>query len=226
MTDPDRVASVVREHWDRRAATFDDEPEHAMHSDAQRRRWLSVLREWTVEPPARTLDVGCGTGVVSRLLAALGHDVTGVDAATAMIERAREKADLADEDLEFCLGDATSLGFVDGAFAQVVERHLLWTLPEPAAALAEWGRVVEPGGRIVVFEGRWDHDEPREEYAEVHGDLPLYDGRTGEGWAALLTDAGLVDVDWEPLPDPVLRGREPGATLDNDYVVLAGTVPE
>lgn len=225
MTDRDRLARQVREHWDDRAETFDDQPEHAMHSEEQRRRWLDVLDRWTGDPAGTTLDVGCGTGVVSALLAALGHDVVGIDAAPAMVRRAVQKAETEGRDGSFGLGDAMRLGFEADAFELVVERHLLWTLPDPAAALAEWQRVVEPGGRIVVFEGRWQHDDHREDYAAIHEDLPLYDGRSGVAWEQFLDDAGLVDVDWEPLTDPVLRGREPGTELANDYVVLAGTVP-
>lgn len=226
MADRDRVIERVREHWDGRAPTFDDQPEHAMHSEAQRRRWLDLLDAWTPDPPRTTLDVGCGTGVVSGLLAELGHEVTGVDAAPAMIERAATKARQEALDVAFGLGDATRLGFDDDAFDLVVERHLLWTLPTPSAALAEWRRVVEPGGRILVFEGQWDHEEHREDYADIQGALPRYDGGTGEEWAGLLADAGLVDVEFQPLPDPVLRGRDPDTALSNDYVVVAGRVPE
>lgn len=225
MTDRDRLARQVREHWDGRAETFDDQPEHAMHSEEQRRRWLDVLERWAGDPPATTLDVGCGTGVVSGLLADLGHDVVGIDAAPRMVQRAEQKAREDGRGGAVGLGDATRLPIVNDGVGLVVERHLLWTLPDPAAALAEWQRVVEPGGRIVVFEGRWQHDEHREDYAAIHEDLPLYDGRSGVAWEQFLDDAGLVDVEWEPLTDPVLRGREPGTELANDYVVLAGTVP-
>jgi ubiquinone/menaquinone biosynthesis C-methylase UbiE len=224
--DPDRVAARVRDHWNDRAPSFDDAPEHGLHSEAQRRRWLAVLREWVGDRPRRTLDVGCGTGVISLLLAALGHDVLGVDAAPAMVAQASEKARDSEGNVSVAVGDATRLGVPDDAVDVVVERHLLWTLPDPAAALAEWQRVVEPGGRIVVFEGRWDHGEDRGEYATLKSSLPLYDGRSTEGLAALLEEAGLVDVDAEPLEDPVLRGQPSGTDLPHDYAVAAGTVPE
>lgn len=217
----DAVKDLVRQHWNRRAATFDDEPEHAMHSEAQRERWLDVLAEWTGDPPRRTLDVGCGTGTISVLLADLGHDVVGVDAAPAMVERARRKAGEAGHAIPLCLGDATGLGLVDDAVEQVVERHLLWTLPDPGAAVAEWRRVVEPGGRIVLFEGRWNHEEFRGEYAEIHDDLPMYHGRSPDEQREFLAARGLADVAYQRLADPVLRGRE----LPHDYYVVAGTVP-
>ena len=225
-TDPDRVAARVRDHWNDRAPSFDEASEHGLHSEAQRRRWLAVLHEWVGDRPRRTLDVGCGTGVVSLLLAALGHEVLGVDAAPTMVAQARRKAQASDGDIWVALGDATRLGVAADAVDVVVERHLLWTLPDPAAALAEWQRVVEPGGRIVVFEGQWDHGEDRGEYATLKSSLPLYEGRSAEGLAALLEDAGLVDVDAAPLEDPVLRGQPTDTDLPHDYAVAAGTVPE
>lgn len=216
------VRKLVRQHWNGRAATFDDEPEHAIHSDEQRARWLDVLTEWTGDPPRRALDVGCGTGTISTLLADLGHDVTGVDAAPAMIERARRKAAVAGHCIGFALGDATALGVADDAVDLVVERHLLWTLPDTTAALAEWRRVLEPGGRLVLFEGRWHHEDDRDEYERIATDLPLYHGASAADLRASLTAVGLEDVESAPLDDPVLRGGE----NDHEYVVVAGTVPE
>ena len=224
--DPDdgTVKRLVRRHWDGRAATFDDERHHGIHTDGQRERWLSVLRERTGDPPLRVLDVGCGTGVVSLLLAELGHDVTGVDFVPGMLERARGKAATADlgGSVEFHAGDATDLDASDGEYDTLTARHLLWTLPDPEDALREWRRVVRPGGRVVLIEGRWDHDEPRGEYREVHGDLPMYDGRAPGELADVLARAGFADVGYERLTDPVLWGRDPR----HEYYVLAGTVPE
>lgn len=217
------VTGLVRRHWRRRADAFDDEPEHAMHGEAQRERWLAVLEEWTGEVPRRTLDVGCGTGTISVLLAELGHDVAGVDAAPEMIARAARKAGEAGHAIAFGLGDATALGVVDDAFELVVERHLLWTLPDPAAAVAEWRRVLEPGGRLVLFEGRWSHEEARGEYEAIHDDLPMYDGTSAAELREFLAGAGLADVASEPMNDPVLRGRE--REPDHDYFVVAGTNP-
>ena len=54
---------------------------------------LPVLRELLPAPGARTLDFGCGEGRVSRLLASLGHRVTGIDASPAMVALARGHAD-------------------------------------------------------------------------------------------------------------------------------------
>lgn len=226
MTRPDRngngVKKLVRQHWNGRATTFDDASQHGIHSEEQHERWLSVLRKWTGDDPLQVLDIGCGTGVISLLLAELGHDVTGVDFAPEMLERARKKAERTGRSAGFYRGDAEALAVPDDAADLVTARHLLWTLPNPETAIGEWQRVVEPGGRILVIEGYWNHAEPWDEYERIHDDLPMYDGRPPEELRAVLERYGLRDIEYEPLADPVLWGREP----HHEYYVLAGTVPQ
>jgi SAM-dependent methyltransferase len=69
-----------------------------------------------------------------------------------MLEKLRAKAARQGLDVEIVQADAASPP--DGPFDAVVERHLLWTLPDPAAALAAWRQAV-PTGRLVLIEGTW-----------------------------------------------------------------------
>ncbi|WP_435097063.1 class I SAM-dependent methyltransferase [Halarchaeum sp. P4] len=215
------VKDLVRRHWNDRAATFDAAAHHGIHSAEQRERWLDVLREWVGDEPRRVLDVGCGTGVVSHLLVALGHDVVGVDFAAAMLERAREKAGDAANAPAFVRGDAETLPLQEDAVDCVAARHLVWTLPNPNAALQEWRRVTRPGGQLLLVEGYWDHDEPWAEYEAMHEALPLYDGRPPDELADVLARAGFADVTHDYLRDATLWGREPR----HDYYVMRATVP-
>ncbi|WP_436908984.1 class I SAM-dependent methyltransferase [Halosimplex marinum] len=214
------VKDLVREHWNGRADTFDDEPHHGIHTDAQRDRWLAVLREWVGDDPGRTLDVGCGTGVVALLLAELGHEVVGLDAAPAMLDQARAKRRGTDRSLSVLQGDAETLPLADDSVELVTARHLVWTLPNPRGALQEWQRVLEPGGRLLLLEGYWDHPEPWAEYEQVHDRLPLYDGRPPETLREILREEGLRDIETGPLMDPVLWGREP----HHEYYLMTGTL--
>lgn len=113
MTQPthgdDTVKDLVQQHWNSRAATFDEESQHGIHSDDQHDRWLTVLREWTGDDSLHVLNVGCGTGVLSLLLAELNHDVVGVDFAPEMLEYARAKARQTDRSITFQRGDAETL---------------------------------------------------------------------------------------------------------------------
>jgi len=220
---PDETKAVVKEYWGDRADSFDEENQHGIHSKAQREAWLSVLRSTTGEQTKQVLDVGCGTGVISLLLAELGHDVTGVDFAPEMLEQARAKLEGSDSALAdtFEQGDAENLTQQDDSYDLVTARHLIWTLPSPESALEEWQRVVHPGGQVVLIEGHWDFDETFEGYEEIHDDLPLYDGRPPKALAAFLSEQGLEAIEYEPLDDPELWGQKP----DYEKYIMVGSVP-
>lgn len=147
----------------------------------------------------------CGTGILSLLLAELGHTVTGIDLAPEMIERAQTIACQTDWSVEFRRGDAEALAASDNSFELVTARHLIWTLPRPASALREWQRVIEPGSRILLIEeGYWNDSEPWDEHEDVSTDLPMYGGRPLEEMCEFLEKEGFDEVEYEPLMDPVL----------------------
>lgn len=108
---------------------------------------------------ARALEVGCGPGHLSILLARQhGLDVTGLDLDPAMIERARANADRRgngnDRRPSFLVGDVASLAFPDGSFDLVVSTLSMHHWADPPAGLAEIGRVLRPGGRALVWDLR------------------------------------------------------------------------
>ncbi|MGY0022903.1 class I SAM-dependent methyltransferase [Streptomyces sp. YJ-C3] len=144
--------------WDAAAAAFDDEPDHGMRDPEVRAAWAARLADWLPEAPGEVLDLGCGTGTLSLLAAERGHRVTGVDFAPNMLERARRK--LAGHDAAFLLGDAASPPVPTGSYDVVLARHVLWALPDPAAALRHWATLLRPGGRLVLVEGVWGRLDP------------------------------------------------------------------
>jgi ubiquinone/menaquinone biosynthesis C-methylase UbiE len=95
----------------------------------------------------RVLDVGCGTGIMSAKLAATGRQVLGVDLSTAMVRRARRKRTA---NLDFMMGDAEQLPVKDEMFDAVVNLISFHHYPHPDRALAEFHRVLRPGGRLVL----------------------------------------------------------------------------
>ncbi len=101
------------------------------------------------------MDVGTRTGVIAILLAQLVHNVTGIDLSGKMLEKAKEKAKELGLKIKFDICDAENLYFEDESFDAVVCRYLLWTLPNPKRAIKEWVRVVKPGGKVVVIDGKW-----------------------------------------------------------------------
>jgi SAM-dependent methyltransferase len=164
VSDPggaEELAGKVRAYWDADAATYDDSADHgyAVAPPALRAAWNAALHRLLPAEPCRVLDVGAGTGFLSRIAARQGHQVTALDLSAGMLARLREVATADGLEIEVVEGSAESPPA--GPFDAVIERHLLWTLPDPGAALAAW-RAAAPAGRLVVFEGLWGKADPFE----------------------------------------------------------------
>jgi SAM-dependent methyltransferase len=113
----------------------------------------------TAPDRARVLEVGCGPGHLSILLAGRHDlDVTGLDLDPAMIHRARANADRAADDGRggptFLVGDVASLPFPDGSFDLVVSTLSSHHWSDPNAGLEEIGRVLRPDGRALIWDLR------------------------------------------------------------------------
>jgi SAM-dependent methyltransferase len=151
MTDVS-VSEEIRQFWDEDAAVYDSSPGHYPRRPHEQAAWSGALRRLLPDPPARVLDAGAGTGFLSLLLARQGYRVTAMDLSSRMLEVLRGKAARLGLDVQTVQADAVSPPA--GPFDAVVERHLIWTLPDPGAALAAWRRAA-PAGRLVLVEGTW-----------------------------------------------------------------------
>ncbi|MCG5497309.1 class I SAM-dependent methyltransferase [Ectothiorhodospira haloalkaliphila] len=108
-----------------------------------------------LETGMRVLDLGCGTGGTSRLLAAEhGAQVIGVDVTGPYLEVARwlSKATGLEDRTGFLCADAQHLPFAPATFDGVWSQHTLMNVPDPAGALSEVCRVLVPGGRLWLHE--------------------------------------------------------------------------
>jgi ubiquinone/menaquinone biosynthesis C-methylase UbiE len=102
-----------------------------------------------IEQGDRILDVGCGTGIFARMVAAhTGRSgrITGLDLNESMLSVARSL----DPEIEWRVGDTTKLPFSDDAYDVVASQFVLMFVPDRVAALKEMWRVLAPGGRLVV----------------------------------------------------------------------------
>ncbi len=149
------VAEPMRDFWDDQADTFDREPDHGLRDPAVRAAWADLILPLMPPAPAVIADLGCGTGSLAVLLAEAGHAVRGLDLSDRMVVAARAKAAAAGVPAEFGQGDAAEPPYPPASCDVVLARHVLFMLPDPAAALDRWLDLLRSGGRLVLVEGRW-----------------------------------------------------------------------
>jgi ubiquinone/menaquinone biosynthesis C-methylase UbiE len=132
-----------------RADSYEDGWRGRMHHDIASR--TADLACTSADAPRRVLDVGCGTGLLLRLLADRlpeTESLVGIDAAAGMIAVAQSKAH--DPRLSFSEGTAEKLPYPDGSFDLVVSTTSFDHWRDQGAGLRECARVLVPSGHFVL----------------------------------------------------------------------------
>ena len=110
-----------------------------------------ILRK--VESGHRVLEVGCGEGETSRMLAQQGNSVVSIDVSSVALQAARDQIDGQSWDLQYEHGDARDLRFPDASFDFVVSEHFVEhiSMADMLTHLAQVHRVLKPGGSYLIL---------------------------------------------------------------------------
>ncbi|MBP2132213.1 ubiquinone/menaquinone biosynthesis C-methylase UbiE [Methanomicrobium sp. W14] len=156
--DEESLKSEIADSWSAEADYYDSLVSHGVQTTEEKKLWIEAFRAVlpVKDRPLDILDVGCGTGAMGLILSEMGHNVTGLDISESMMDIGRKKAQNSSLSMIFQKGDAERPPFSDNTFDCVVNRHLLWTLPNPKEALDNWCRVIRPKGKVLVIDGLWD----------------------------------------------------------------------
>lgn len=225
------LESTLSEYWNGRAADY-----HAYHDSSLRARaeysvWSAVMAAALdgIEAGSTVLDMGCGTGFISHIVADLGFRVVGVDSSPGMLEQARrdsaKRASLGFSTAEFHCADVTSpaalasalSGVADSGAAAALSRRVLWTLADPGAALNLWARFVRPTGRVIAADGLWYPEginstmevkstQGKDAFIKTYDEgvlrrLPLSSGVGLDDYRRCAESAGLKDISMKLIPE-------------------------
>jgi len=203
--DDRRLATVLAERQSRSQEFFSsaagqwDQMRGELFGDRFDLLALAALLEadWTIG------DLGCGTGQVAATVAPWVRRVVAVDESSVMLKNARQRLKAFDN-VEVRRGNLTALPLDDGELHTAVITLVLHHVPEPAAALAEVGRTIRPGGRVLIVD-MFPHE--RAEYAQQMGHVWLgFDAEQIGDW---LDKAGFGPARLRPLP-PTANTKGPG----------------
>lgn len=142
------ATALARSRYDRIAALYDLMP---MQLLVTKRSLPWREKMWQSVGNSKVLEVGIGTGANLELWP-LDAQVIGIDFSPRMLVQAQNRAKKLGRKADLRLGDIQCLDFPDASFDVVIATFLFCSVPDPVLGLREAGRVIRPGGRILLLE--------------------------------------------------------------------------
>ena len=217
----------IRQYWNSRAEGYTLSNREELEDEHRIFLWEQQIRRALNGRVCRhVLDVGCGPGFFSVLLARLGYEVTAVDYTENMLTEARKNAAHYGVDIDFRRMDAQKLDFEDGIFDLVISRNVLWNLEQPEQAYREWLRVLKPNGTLMNFDGNFYYyvtdaeygDRTRWEHKHMQGINANSIDRIGEH----LPMARRLRPEWDVQELQKLGAREVCSNVTNEKILEDG----
>lgn len=164
-----------------------------------------IYRSMLGNPVGHVLDLGCGTGMISRRLArdAAFHFVVGMDVSRAMIEEGVAQSREAGVMVDFLRAEAPWLPFLDQTMGAVLQIGALHFVEDAERMFAEVARVLRPGGRYLAS----TYLPPNAPTAFVHRKAGLYP-RSEHELRTAISGAGLVNFERMLMPPFILVKAE------------------
>ena len=154
-----------------------------------------LVRGLHLPPKSRVLDVACGIGTTARLMAdEFGLDVVGLDASAANVAKAESL--LRGEMAAFVTGDAATLPFPDDSFDAVVCECAVSTFADQARVVAEFARVLKPGGVVGITDMVIEGELPEDIAGVIAPWTCLAAARSVIGYQSIFLSAGLRVVEY------------------------------
>lgn len=185
---------------------FDDGAAYERYMGAWSRLAGETFLDWlTPQPGLRWLDVGCGNGAFTEMIAVrcAPARIAGIDPSEEQLAYARVRPALRGIATDFRRGDAMALPFADDTFDAAVMPLVIFFVPQPAKGVAEMARVVCPGGLVAAY--AWDMPGNGFPYQALHDEMramgvavplpPSPDASRIDAMRQLWTGAGLEAIE-------------------------------
>lgn len=217
----------IRQYWNSRAEGYSLSNREELEDEHRIFLWEQQIRRALNGRICRhVLDVGCGPGFFSVLLAKLGYEVTAIDYTENMLAEARKNAAYYGVKIDFRQMDAQNLDFEDGIFDLVISRNVLWNLEQPEQAYKEWLRVLKPNGTVMNFDGNFYYyvtdaeygDRTRWEHKHMQGINANSIDRIGEH----LPMARRLRPEWDVQELQKLGAKEVCSNVTNEKILEVG----
>lgn len=225
------IKRVIENYWNFRSKTYNTDL--IDNSQLIRFKWKNMLSEKIGHREnLKVLDIGTGPGFLALLFAEMQHEVHAVDLSLEMLYKACTNANNKNLNIDFYHADAENLAFKNEYFDVIVNKYLLWTLPEPVKALSEWKRVLKKGGKIISIDGEWHNDnklsaifseifnlkhiflknnyffEYRKSYGSIKHSLPLYKLKQ-DAVLQSFNEVGFNDINVESIDENLVAEDKP-----------------
>ncbi|MDW8802893.1 class I SAM-dependent methyltransferase [Clostridium sp. A1-XYC3] len=176
----------IEKYWNNRANTYSEMINEDMNS-FKKEAWSKIIKDKVSDKSSvKVLDIGTGPGFFAIIMAQMGFNVTAIDSSKSMIEEAKTNAALAEVKINFIRTNGEDLQLLGESFDLIINRNVTWTLKEPEKTYKSWFKLLNKGGRLVIFDANWyfylSSSELKEKYEK---DMELarnmgYDCKTNE----------------------------------------------
>lgn len=168
----------IADYWNQRSFGYSLDNQEELLNDQE--KWIELINHYLkINKGMKVLDLGCGPGFFSVLLANFGCQVIGIDYSDKMLEEARKNAEKFEVNIEFQKMDVQDLAFQDEAFDLIITRNVTWNLEKPVQAYKEIWRVLKNKGHLLNADGNhyYHYQDQDQDYSKSgHSDHQHMEG--------------------------------------------------
>jgi ubiquinone/menaquinone biosynthesis C-methylase UbiE len=192
-----KIENDTRDLYNQEARDYNSQEGHRIHPGGDGAYRDDILEALGQPESRRVLDVGAGTGELTRVLDAMGFQVTGADFSADSLQIAREKL----PHIDFVEANVCHEvpQFEERPYDLIVSRQFVCHIPDPIETFALWKRWLTIGGSVAMIDGFWSRNGWSGSWNDSPDELPL---ACVQSWATvryMLRKAGFSRTQASPM---------------------------